>query len=163
MESLGQDAKGHPCIVDFDVAKREWAANTSRPVAIDSSVDGAEPPVVTTPHDEAPFVSTKDLDLSPLSRLSLADAQRAVAIERARKLRLENDLAAALKVDVATVKKQNFESARIIREGMQNISARIAAAIAAETDPAAVARKLDAAIREALNITADALLASVNT
>jgi hypothetical protein len=43
-----------------------------------------------------------------------------------------------------------------------NIPARVAAELAAESDPGKVHMRLDAAIREALNATADALLAAGN-
>jgi hypothetical protein len=53
-------------------------------------------------------------------------------------------------VEVSRASKEAFESARIIREAMLNLPARLAGELAAETDATAVHLRLDAAIREAL-------------
>jgi hypothetical protein len=81
-------------------------------------------------------------------------------MERFRKLRIENDLREGRVVDVRAAKREAFESARIIRESVLNLPARIAAELAAETDPAKVFARLDDALREALGDAADRLEAA---
>ena len=80
-------------------------------------------------------------------------------LERGRKLRLENDLKDGRLVEVSQAAREAFEAARTIREAMLNIPARVSAELAAESDAARVYSKLDAALREALNSTADRLMA----
>jgi P27 family predicted phage terminase small subunit len=121
-------------VIDFEIADREWQEN-----AVGSNPSGGDSAVVL-----------------------LNDVQRRVAMERERKLKIDNDLRSGRLVDAKAVAKEAFESARIIREGLLNIPARVAAELAAESDPGKVHMRLDAAIREALNATADALLAAGN-
>ncbi len=87
----------------------------------------------------------------------MVEAQRTVAIERARALKLSNDLKAGGLMPLSDVKREAFESARIIREGLLNLPSRLAPELAAETDPQKVFARLDAEIRAALNAIADAL------
>jgi acetylglutamate kinase len=93
-------------------------------------------------------------------RQSLSEASRQATMERFRKLRIENDLREGRVVDVRAAKREAFESARIIRESVLNLPARIAAELAAETDPAKVFARLDDALREALGDAADRLEAA---
>ena len=80
--------------------------------------------------------------------------------ERERKLKMENDVRAGLLVSVHDVAKEAFESERIIREGILNIPARLAAELAAERDAGQNFLPLDQALRAALTATADWLEAS---
>lgn len=94
------------------------------------------------------------------ARQSLTEASTLTALERHRALRLANDLREGRVVDVAAHKRAAFEDARIIRDGMLNIPTRLAAELAAETDPAKVFALLDEAIRQALGDVADRLEAA---
>jgi hypothetical protein len=93
-------------------------------------------------------------------RQSLSEASRQATMERFRKLRIENDLREGRVVDVHAAKREAFESARIMREVLLNLPARIAAELAAETDPAKVFARLDDEIRQALGDAADRLEAA---
>jgi hypothetical protein len=93
-------------------------------------------------------------------RQSLSEASRLATMERHRALRIKNDLSEGKVVDVRAAKREAFESARIIRETLLNLPVRLAAELAAETDPAKVFARLDDAIREALGDAADRLEAA---
>jgi hypothetical protein len=130
VKSIGRTAKGQPCIADVELAAAEWTQNASRP-------NGAE----IIPTD------------------TLVNAQREATIERARKLRLDNDLTEGITVEVAKVKREAFESGRTIRKALMNIPARLSAELAAEPDAGRVYSKLEAALREALVTLAEELTA----
>lgn len=142
--SVGRDAKGRPVIVDVELAMQEWADNSRR--------TKPEAPSKPNPLDG----NAKAVDLSPFSTITLAEAQRVLTIERTRKLQLERDVAEGRLVSKAVVAKEVFECDRILRENILNIATRIAGQLAAESDPARAQLLLDAALREALNVTADA-------
>jgi hypothetical protein len=93
-------------------------------------------------------------------RQSLTEASRLATLERQRSLRIRNDLAEGRIVDVNAAKREAFESARIIREILLNLPIRLAAELAAETDPAKVFARLDDEIRQALGDAADRLEAA---
>jgi hypothetical protein len=120
-------------ITDLEGARRAWDANAAR-VPLAPAVNGA--------------------------RQSLSEASTLAALERHRKLRIDNDLREGLIVTVKAAKRAAFEDARIIREILLNLPPRLAAELAAETDPAKVFARLDEAIREALGDVADRLEAS---
>lgn len=93
-------------------------------------------------------------------RSSLVEASTLTAMERHRALKIANDLKSGIAVDARAAKRAAFEDGRIIRETLLNFPARMAAALAAETDPAKVFAMLDDALREALHETADRLEAA---
>lgn len=174
--SVGQTPAGKPCITDFSLAKAEWtrssrtghgATEPSAPKVAPVS-PGQIPKVaavdqVRSEPEDAEDVETLQDALHPgeaLSASTLIEAQRLATLERAKKLRLENDIAEGRVVLREVVAREAFEAERIVREGCLNIPARIAADLAAEVDPAKVYLRLDAAIREALSATSDALLAA---
>lgn len=140
-----REIDGRPVIVDVGVARHEWTENAQR------QKRGAG--------DAAASPKRPALDLSPLSRITLAEAQRELVLERMRKLQRERDVAEGRLIPLALAEKLAFENNRIIRETLLNLPARIAAEIAADHDPASVHRKMDKVIREALHATADALVA----
>jgi hypothetical protein len=88
---------------------------------------------------------------------SLVDAQIESHLERARKLRMENDLREGALVEAAVAAKAAFEFARTVRENVLNVPARLAAELAADMDASRVARRLEGALREALETTANAM------
>jgi hypothetical protein len=88
---------------------------------------------------------------------SLSDAQRRATLERARSYRLANQQKQGKLYDRAVAKREAFECARTIRDSMLNLPDRLAAELAAETDPARVYARLEAEIRKALAVLAEAL------
>jgi hypothetical protein len=173
---LGRDAKGQPCIIDVELADREWVENAKprgRRQAAPGLTSGAKALVedVWAEEDVARTDQKSDTadddrraaeaaDLSALSPISLAEAHRILTIERALKLRLERHVAEGRLVPLAVVTKEAFEAKRIVRESILNITARISAELHAEPDLIRFQIKLDGALREALNAAADALLAA---
>ncbi len=120
-------------ITDVEGARRAWEANAAK--------------IPNGPAGDA-------------GRSSLVEASTLTAIERHRALKIANDLKSGIAVDARAVKRAAFEDARIIRETFLNFPARLAAELAAETDPAKVFARLDDAIREALGAAADRLEAA---
>lgn len=125
--TIGRTARGQPTIVDPEAARAAWFANAAQ--------------------------ATKGESESG----TLVAVQRQVAEQRARRLLFENDLRSGLYVPVHEAKREAFEAARVIREGLLNLPARLAAELAAESDPQRVYAILDDQIRAALGETADAL------
>jgi hypothetical protein len=131
---LGLSSSGRKqVIVDVAAARLAWDANAAK-LPHGPAVDG--------------------------ERQSLSEASRMATMERHRKLRIENDLREGRVVDVNAAKREAFESSRIIREILLNLPTRIAAELAAETDPAKVFARLDDEIRQALGDVADRLEAA---
>jgi len=142
-KSLGADAKGRPCIADVELAKYEWSSSSQ-------TGRGLQP-------GSQPRMQARG-EVIPAD--TLIEAQRRATVERERKLRIENDVLEGRLVDRAQVDKVNFEAERVIRENMLNIPSRLAGELAAESDAARVQIRLDAAIRQALNLAADNLEAA---
>jgi hypothetical protein len=144
---LGRDAHGHPVIVDVALAEREWQESAQR------ARDTKAPPAAGRTRKRRPI----DGD-SVLSWPTLAEAQRHLVVQRERKLRLENDAREGRLIAVELVKRKWFETSRIIRESILNLPARIGSTLFHERDEVRFLILLEAALREALNATADALL-----
>lgn len=131
---LGLSSSGRKqVIVDVAGARAAWDANAAK-IPHGPAVDG--------------------------ERQSLTEASRLATMERHRALRIANDLREGRVVDVRAAKREAFESARIMREVLLNLPTRIAAELAAETDPAKVFARLDDEIRQALGDAADRLEAA---
>lgn len=139
---LARNAKGRLVIRDEALARQEWFANTSRSAKA-TGVDTSRRRLVTSNRN---------------TPVSLVDAQRQLQVERRRKLKLENDVAEGRLVPVNVVVRENFESSRIIRESLQNLPARLAGELAAETDAMRMQLALETGIREALTAVADRLV-----
>jgi hypothetical protein len=179
-ESVGRDDDGKPYIKDPDLAEREWNQNRSKnrdltlvaskstpamavalpaaPVAQPPLKPIAVSPVIKTV--DAPPAAAGDgeqgeLDLRPPT---LIDSQTQANLERARKLRLENDVTEARLIPVELANKERFEAQRIVRESILNLPARVSGELAVETDPARVQLRLEVLLRDALNAAADALI-----
>lgn len=157
--AVGVTAAGQPYIADPDLAERLWTSTTRT---------GAG---VRTPDADGSARSARSASgsaSSPRSRpaagnlVSLADAQRAATEERARKLRLENDAREGRLVPIEQVRREAFESSRTVRDALLTVPDRLAGDLAADTDPAVIWRKLDAAIRQGLESAADTLAATVH-
>jgi hypothetical protein len=171
LASLAVGLDGKPAIVDAELARHEWFANAGQARNSGGAAAaraGDEPPV--TPVPDAPLPPDNPLGDTELlgdeageseevtDFTTLNGAQRLVTLERARKLRLENEIKRGRLVDVSTAAKEAFEAERIIRESILNLPARLSGELAAETDAGRVYAKLDAALRQALNDAADALI-----
>jgi hypothetical protein len=150
--SIGKDAKGWPVVVDPELATIEWKENAGKP----SARAAAEPARAAESAPSAPSPAQGEL----IDTDTLVGAQRMATIERGRKLKMENDLREGRLLEADKVRKEAFEGSRIIREAILNIPDRLAAELAAEADAGRVHLKLSAALREALNMAADTLLAS---
>lgn len=156
LHSVQINAKGHAEIVDFDLAKREWETNASKPPKVESPVVVTQPPVsVTTVTTPPPDTVIEGIGAAgPLHATSLVEAQRLLTLEKLRKQRLDIETEIGhlvLKTDVAKVL---YEGDKILRENILNVPARISGSLAATTDAGEVYRMLDAALREALAATA---------
>lgn len=135
-KSVGRDGSGRCFIADSELAEKEWRERaTPRKPA----------PASPGPRTKRPEPETK------------ADADRLVAIERERKLRLENDTREGTLVEAVQVRRRSFEVARTIRDSLLNVPDRLASELAAEGDAAKVHARLDEEIRAALIALADTL------
>lgn len=153
--SLGRDAAGRVVVVDIALARIEWQENAGKPARI-----AAQPADRVASAPSAPSAVANKAHAQAEATLSLVDAQRDTTVERARKLRLENDLKEGRLVDVVKASKEAFEAARIIREAILNIPARLSAELAAEPDAGKVYQRLDSALRAALESTSQLLMAA---
>ena len=164
---LGKTKQGKPVIVDMKLAVEEWNASSKTGVMASAwgshvqaveTVRQAPPPAISHAPSGANDDTEPEIEAEIVGQpSSLTEAQRLATIQRERKLRLENDVFEGRLVHVDKVAKEAFEAARTIRENMLNLPARISGELAAETDAAKVYIRLDAALREALNVTADML------
>ena len=145
-KSIRFNSKGKPEVADVELAKQEWTQNSGRALLTAGALAPVTPPVTAVPPGAA----------------SLADAQKMAVEERARKLRLENDARERMLVPAEKVRLEAFEGARIIRDSLLNLPDRLAGELAADTDPAVVWKKLDAAIRQALDSAAASLVETVH-
>jgi hypothetical protein len=131
----------------MELAQAEWVRNAARAVGTGGAQAAA---------------AEEDATLGVLiSAATLSEAQRLATIERARKLRLENNLREGSLVELSKVNREAFEAERIVREAILNLPARLSAELAGETDSGRVYLRLDAALREALNAAAHTLETSV--
>ncbi len=143
-KSVALDAKGRPAIVDVELAKREWASNSSRPV---TSVTDTAPRLPGNRERDTPDDETGD---EPTTTLS--EAQRLVTMERARKLKLENDLREGQLVEVEKVRLEFAEIATTVKARLRAIPDAVADQVvsAASLGPAAIKGLLLARIDDAL-------------
>lgn len=80
-----------------------------------------------------------------------------VAIQREESLRIGNQERLGRLVDAARARRDAFACARTVRDSILNVPDRIAAELAAESDPARVFARLDAELRKALESIAEVL------
>ena len=156
--SIFHNEAGRPFVKDLELAATEWHANAGRPRRADahrSSAQGAQAPECALVDDEASFGTV-------ISAKTLIEAQRLATLQRERKLRLENDVAAGRLVPVARVEKEAFEAQRVMRESFLNLPARYAAELHAIKDATQFSIRFTAVIHEALNLVADQLVAGAN-
>lgn len=178
--AVSRDAGGIPVVVNATLAVDEWEKSgrqlrgSPRPAptpmlpptavpaaALDQAPAAVDPQAeiermlarvrelrLQLPPDAVP--AAKDEDTSP----TLVKAQTEAALERGRKLRLENNLREGGLVEADKASREAFDFARTLRENVLNIPGRLAAELAAERDTGRVHRRLEDALREALESTA---------
>ena len=132
--SIGQESNGKPTCRDLALAKVEWAENRTRP-----------------PGDGKPVAIAAERPGS------LAEAQIRVTFQREVKLELENMKARGQLLDAVEERRRDFECARTVRDNILNVPDRLAAELAAESDPGRVHARLDDELRSALEALAEAL------
>ena len=149
-------ASGQWMVIDPDLADREWDATLRQRQAgktRQSAADDEDSPAAALVIDASGTV---------ISAETLIEAQRLATLQRERKLRLENDVTESRLIPVERLTKEAFEAERIIRESILNLPARIAGELHAEQDFGRFYVKLDQALREALNLASDTLLATAH-
>ena len=144
-DSIGRDSKGKPTCKDLAAAKVEWAKNRTRPPSNGKAVTSRTP---------GPIPGEQPTSRRPTS---LADAMLRVTFQREVKLELENMKARGQLLDAAEERRRDFECARTVRDNILNVPDRLAAELAAESDPGRVHRRLDDELRAALEVLAEAL------
>jgi hypothetical protein len=153
--------------LDPDVADANWASNTApRPQPASTPTTGAVAPVKsaaspqTIHHHSASPIPTSAREPSEQPRLesgleySKARAVRETYLARLAKIDFEERTDKLVSAD--EVKVASFNRFRQFRDGMLNIPDRLAAVLAAETNPRQVHELLSAEIRKALTEFADA-------
>lgn len=129
--AVGRDRKRKPFVADVEMARQQWEDNASKPTKVAAAGEG--------------------------KTAALADVQREVAIERAQRLRFDNEVRRGRYMLVEDAQRTHFESARIVREGLLNLPSRLSAELAAESDERKIFTRLDEEIRAALSAIADRL------
>lgn len=157
-KSVEHGADGKPKIADIELAVREWKSGASRPAPAKSgSVARPAPPVIQVPTPPPP-----PGDEPPTTEgipETLTEAQLRCTYQREVKLQLENELRRGTLIDAIQAKRESFELARTVRDAILNVPDRVAAELAAETDPVRVFARLEAELRAALVGLAEALSA----
>jgi hypothetical protein len=128
--SVGRDARGF-FIADSALAGREWAAGVGKP-----HNNGGGP---------------------GKSGPTLVEAQRRLALERTTQLELGNRRKRGELLDADTVLREQFESARVLRDAILNIPERLSAELAGESNPQRVHARLSKELRRALDSIAELL------
>jgi len=160
-DAVGLGADGQRCILNPDLAEQRWTATTRTGVgAVRTAGAGSADSGRSAVAPAKP--AARDVSRTAGNLVSLVDAQRDATTERARKLRLDNDAREGRLVPIDRVRREAFDGARTIRDALLNIPDRLSGELAAETDPAVVWRKLDAAIRQGLSSAADTLASTVH-
>jgi hypothetical protein len=163
--AVRRDETGAPEVVNATLAVDEWQKSgrqlrgsarppvhtSARPLTAAPAASDLPPSTPNTPAEEVASPLRQPADPS------LVSAQIDAVTERGRKLRLENDVREGLLLEADVVARQAFEFARVLRETILNVPARISAELAAESDASRVFLRLDGALREALEATAATL------
>ena len=126
-KSVDRDGRGRPFVADVSLAKKEWA-------------DGA-----TKARNNGSGSST------------LLQVQTAVARERARGLRLQNQMKEGEVVNASRARQEAFDAARTVRDNVLNVPDRVSAELASETDASRVHARLSAELQLALETIAEIL------
>jgi len=131
-ESVSRDEKGNPR-VDPEIADQEWAANTSDNRGWNARENAKK---------------TAETDMKVSGTLNQSRAIKEAYLARLAKLEFEERSGALVSAD--EVKNEAFKTARVVRDSILNLPDRLAAQLAAETDPVAVHLILSEELRKAL-------------
>lgn len=141
--------------IDPAKADAQWARNTLPSQSLNT---GAAQPAakVATPPVSTPVATGSSRELSPpmeTGRISAPDYQTSRAIREAfaaRLAKLEYEERTGKLISSDEVEMRTFNLARRLRDRMQTLPRRLAAALAAEQDPRVIEQRLDDEIRQAL-------------
>ena len=141
--------------IDPAKADAQWARNTLPSQSLNT---GAAKPAAkaATPPVSTPVATGSSRELPPpleTGRISAPDYQPSRAIREAyaaRLAKLEYEERTAKLISSDEVEMRTFNLARRLRDRMQTLPRRLAAALAAEQDPRVIEQRLDDEIRQAL-------------
>lgn len=151
----GRISKEPDGTIDPAKADAQWARNTLPSQSLNT---GAAKPAakVATPPVSTPVATGSTRELSPLletGRISAPDYQTSRAIREAyaaRLAKLEYEERTSKLISADDVEMRTFNLARRLRDRMQTLPRRLAAALAAEQDPRVIEQRLDDEIRQGL-------------
>ncbi len=151
----GRISKEPDGTIDPAKADAQWARNTLPSQNLNT---GAPKPAakVATPPVSTPVATGSSRELQPpveTGRISAPDYQTSRAIREAyaaRLAKLEYEERTAKLISSDEVEMRTFNLARRLRDRMQTLPRRLAAALAAEQDPRVIEQRLDEEIRQAL-------------
>jgi hypothetical protein len=141
--------------IDPAKADAQWVRNTLASQNLNTSVSKPAPKVATPPVS-TPVATGSSRELPPpleTGRISAPDYQTSRAIREAyaaRLAKLEYEERTAKLISSDEVEMRTFNLARRLRDRMQTLPRRLAAALAAEQDPRVIEQRLDDEIRQAL-------------
>ena len=153
----GRISKEPDDTIDPAKADAQWARNTLLSQNLNTSA--AKPaakvatPPVSIPVSTAPVANREVQPPLETSRISAPDYQTSRAIREAyaaRLAKLEYEERTGKLISNDEVEIRTFNLARRLRDRMQTIPRRLAAALAAEQDPRVIEQRLDDEIRQAL-------------
>ena len=151
----GRISKEPDGTIDPAKADAQWERNTLPSQNLNT---GAAKPAakVATPPVSTPVATVSSRELPPpleTGRISAPDYQTSRAIREAyaaRLAKLEYEERTAKLISSDEVEMRTFNLARRLRDRMQTLPRRLAAALAAEQDPRVIEQRLDDEIRQAL-------------
>jgi hypothetical protein len=141
--------------IDPAKADAQWVRNTLPSQNLNTSASKPAPKVATPPVS-TPVATGSSRELQPpmeTGRISAPDYQTSRAIREAyaaRLAKLEYEERTAKLISSDEVEMRTFNLARRLRDRMQTLPRRLAAALAAEQDPRVIEQRLDDEIRQAL-------------
>jgi len=141
--------------IDPAKADAQWARNTLPSQNLNTSAPKPAAKVATPPVS-TPVATVSSRELPPpleTGRISAPDYQTSRAIREAyaaRLAKLEYEERTAKLISSDEVEMRTFNLARRLRDRMQTLPRRLAAALAAEQDPRVIEQRLDDEIRQAL-------------
>ena len=141
--------------IDPAKADAQWARNTLPSQNLNTGASKPAPKVAT-PAVSTPVATGSSRELPPpleTGRISAPDYQTSRAIREAyaaRLAKLEYEERTAKLISSDEVEMRTFNLARRLRDRMQTLPRRLAAALAAEQDPRVIEQRLDDEIRQAL-------------
>ena len=143
--------------IDPAKADAQWERNTLPSQNLNTGATKPAPKVATPPVSTPVFTApVANRELQPpleTGRISAPDYQTSRAIREAyaaRLAKLEYEERTAKLISSDEVEMRTFNLARRLRDRMQTIPRRLAAALAAEQDPRVIEQRLDDEIRQAL-------------